>query len=200
MKKKTLIITILAVAVVIAFLTLDPVTASITAMPLLFGMAVTTEKSTQETNRTATPPVKAQSNEFNAPPKYAYFSFTQGAVAGDANSLANLITLPPGEIRLLKTESKFVCSAFGSARTLDIGYLAHTKRDGTAVNASIDAVLDGGDVSAAAGLTCGAGTNALGTDPCLLLDSKSGVTIQAKCLGDTLPAGATLKGYFAYLD
>lgn len=165
----------------------------------LFGLAVTTEKSTQETNRTATPPVLAAGNEFNGRVGIAYFSFTQGAAAGDANSLATLCTLPAGKIRLLKTASELVCSAFGAARTLDIGYLAHTKVDGTAVSASIDAILDGADVSAAAKVICGAGTNALGTDTTILFDSKEGVTIQAKCLGDTLPAGATLKGFFKYV-
>lgn len=161
-------------------------------------MAVTAQKSTQETNRTATPPVKAAGNEFNGRVGIAYFSHTQ-AGAGDVNSTVNLITLPPGKIRLLKTGSKLVCSAFGVARTLDIGYLAHTKQDGTAVAASQDTILDGADVSAAASKECGAGTNALGTDPTILFDSKEGVTLQAKVLGDTIPDGATLKGYFLYV-
>lgn len=174
--------------------------AAMTGLWLLpaFGMAVTTQKSTQETNRTATPVTPAEAYDYHGKLRFAYFSFTQSG-AGDANSLANLVTLPPGKVRLLKTKSEFVCSAFGAARTLDIGYLAHTKLDGTAVNASIDTILDGGDVSAAAKLICGAGTNALGTDPTILFDSKEGVTIQAKCLGDTLPDAATLKGFMAYV-
>lgn len=160
-------------------------------------MSVTTQKSTQETNRTATPPVKAAGNE-RGRVGCLYFDFTQSG-AGDANSLVNLATLPAGKVRLLKTGSEFICSAFGASRTLDIGYLAHTKGDGTAVSASVDGILDGGDVSAAAKLACGAGTNALGTDPSILFDSKEGVTIQAKCLGDTLPDAATLKGFFLYV-
>lgn len=159
-------------------------------------MAVTTEYSTQETARRATPPAKMAGHEYNGRARVFYFSFTQGAAAGDANSLANLVTIPPGKCRLLKRESNFVCSAFGEARTLDIGYLAHTKQDGTAVNASVDAICDGADVSAIANIQCGNAGNAIGTDPSILLDSKEGVTLQAKCLGDTLPAGATLKGYF----
>lgn len=167
-------------------------------IPVAFGMAVTTQKSTQETNRTATPVTPAEAYDYHGKKRIAYFSFTQSG-AGDANSLANLVTLPPGKVRLLKTKSELVCSAFGAGRTLDIGYLAHTNLDGTAVVASVDAILDGADVSAAAKVICGAGTNALGTDPTILLNSREGVTIQAKCLGDTLPDGATLKGFFAYV-
>lgn len=161
--------------------------------------AVTTEYSTQVTNRT-TALMKNAPTDDGAKQRIMYFSFTQGAAAGDANSLAQLAVLPAGKVRLLKTESKFNCSAFGAARTLDIGYLAHTNSAGTAVAASVDTILDGGDVSAAATLTCGAGTNALTADPTIAFDSTTGVTIQAKCLGDTLPAGATLKGYFVYVQ
>jgi len=159
-------------------------------------MALTTEKSTQETARTATPPVKMAGHEYNGQKRIFNFDFTQGAAAGDASSLANLVTIPPGVYRLLKRESHLVCSAFGAARVLDIGYLAHTKADGTAVNASQDTILDGADVSAIANVQCGTGTNGLGTSPSILFDSKEGVTIQAICLAATLPAGATLKGYF----
>ena len=159
--------------------------------PLAAG--VTTQNSTQYANNIATPPVKNASYDEFAKQRTYYFTHTQVG-AGDANSLVNLVKIPAGKYRLLKTESRFVCSAFGAARTLDIGYLAYTKSDGTAVVASIDTILDGADVSAAANL--GAGTNALGTDPSMILDSRDGITIQAKVLGDTIPDGATLKGYF----
>jgi hypothetical protein len=161
--------------------------------------AVTTETSTEYANEVASPPVKAPSSTKGGKQRIANFTFTQGVAAGDANSTATLAILPPGKVRLLKPESKFVCSAFGAARTLDIGFLAHTKPDGTAVAASQDTILDGADVSAAAKVECGAGTNGLGTDPSILFESKSGVVIQAICLGGTIPAGATLKGYFTYV-
>lgn len=161
--------------------------------------AVTTESSTEYTNETASPPVKVASSTKGGKQRIAYFSFTQSAAVGDANSTANLVKLPPGKVRLLKPESRFVCSAFGAARLLDIGYLAHTKGDGTAVAASQDTILDGGDVAAAAKLECGAGTNGLGTDATILFDSRDGVSIQALCSGGTIPAGATLKGFFTYV-
>lgn len=161
--------------------------------------AVTTTESTQVANRSSALVKNAPYDE-GGKKRVMYFSFTQGAAAGDANSLATLAVLPQGKIRLLKSDSKFVCSAFGAARTLDIGYLAHTNTAGATVAASQDAILDGADVSAAAAVTCGAGTNALGTDNTIAFDSISGVTLQAKCLGDTIPAGATLKGYFTYIQ
>ena len=161
--------------------------------------AVTTTDSTQVANRSAALMKNAPYDE-GGKKRVTYFSFTQGAAAGDANSLANLVVLPQGKIRLLKSDSKFVCSAFGANRVLDIGYLAHTTTAGVAVAASQDTILDGADVSAAAAVTCGAGTNALGTDNTIAFDSTSGVTIQAKCLVDTIPVGATLKGYFTYVQ
>lgn len=157
--------------------------------------AVTTQNSTQYGNNVATPPVPNASYDEYGKQRTLYFSHTQSG-AGDANSLVNMVRVPPGKYRLIKTESKFNCSAFGAGRTLDIGFLAYTKRDGTAVAASVDTILDGADVSAAANLSCGLGTNALTADPTILLDSKDGITIQAKVLGDTIPDGATLKGYF----
>jgi len=162
-------------------------------------MGVTTEKSTQETNRTATPPVKNPSYNEHGRVRTAYFAFNQGAAAGDATSTQDLVTLPPGIVRLIKTDSKFVCSAFGSSRTLDIGYAAHTNADGTAVPLSANAILDDADVSAAAKLECGAGTGALGTDPTILFDSREGVKLYATVAGGTIPAGATIKGYFKYV-
>lgn len=158
-------------------------------------MAVTTQYSTQVTNQTNTPPTKNPPYNEGGKLRILYFDFTQSG-AGDANSLANLVVVPPGKWRLLKNMSVVISSAFGAGRTLDIGYLAHTKADGTAVAASVDAIADGLDVAAAGLDAMGAGTNALGTDPTILFDSKTGVTLQAKCLGDTLPDGATLKGYF----
>jgi hypothetical protein len=160
-------------------------------------MAVTTQNSAQYANEVAVPSVMNKPYD-RGKVRFAYFSHTQVA-AGDANSLINLVKLPGGLIRVLKTASQYVCSAFGAARVLDVGYLAHNKRDGTAVAASIDTIDDGADVSAAAMKSLGTGTNGLGDDPTLLLDSRDGVVIQAKVLVDTIPDGATLNGFIAYM-
>ena len=161
-------------------------------------MAVTTQKSTQETNRTSSPPVKNQPYDESPKKRILYFSHTQVG-AGDATSTVDLVSLPAGKVRLLKREVHLVCSAFGVARTLDIGYTAHTQPDGTAVVAAADVILDGADVSALANLQGGVGTNALTADPTILFNSKSGVLIQAVVAGGTIPDAATLSGWVTYV-
>ena len=164
-------------------------------------MTVTAEKSTQVTNMEAAPPVKLNAGELHGRMRIARFTFTQGAAAGDANSTADLVKLPPGKnITLPKNLSRFVCSAFGASRVLDIGHTGYANIDGTAVAAAADVILDGADVSAAAIGSMGAGTNALTANDAFVFDNRSGVTIQAKCTGGTIPAGATLNGYFVYIE
>lgn len=158
-------------------------------------MATTAQKSAQETNRTASPPVKIPVYEQGGKERIFYFNHAQVG-AGDAGSTVDLVTLPPGKWRLCKNMSHVSCSAFGASRTLDIGYTAYTAGDGSAVSAGADKILDGGDVSAIATLTGGAGTNALTVDPTILFDSKTGVLLQAVVAGGTIPDAATLKGYF----
>lgn len=164
-------------------------------------MAVTAEKSTQVTNMEATPPVKLAPSELHGRVRIAYFAFTQGAAAGDANSTADLVKIPPGKnIRVLKNLSRVTCSALGAARVLDVGHTGYTNVDGTAVAAAADVLLDGGDVSAAATLAMGAGTNALTANDAFLINARSEVTLQGKVTGGTIPAGATLNGYFMYIE
>lgn len=162
-------------------------------------MAVTAEKSIQVTNMEANPPVKLETNERHGRTRIAYFSHTQGAAAGDIGSTVDLCKLPAGKVRVLKTESYIVCSTFGAARVLDIGHTGYTQPDGTVVAASADTIADGIDVSAAASKQMGAGTNALGTDPTVVYESKAGLTIQAVVAGGTWPVAATLKGYIEYV-
>lgn len=164
-------------------------------------MAVTTENSDQIDNQEASPPVRLNTNELGGRLRIARFTFTQGAAAGDANSTVDLVKLPPGKtISILKDLCKINHSAFGAGRTLDIGYVAHTDNDGDAVAADVDALLDGADVSAAGNLPMGTGTGAVGTNNVLTLNTRSAVDIQAICLGDTLPVGATLNGYIVYVE
>ncbi len=115
----------------------------------------------------------------------ASFSFTQSAAAGDATSVQRLLVLPPGQIKVLGIY--LANSAFGASRVLDVGYEAFAKTDGTAVSASATAFNDDLDVSAA-----GARMTWYNT----ALDSKSGIVISATVAGGTIPAGATLAGYF----
>jgi len=157
-------------------------------------MAVTTEKSTQVSNATATPPVKDPAYDAGGVVKVLYFTFKQGSTAGDVNSTADLLNMPPGKYRILLDQSNVTTSAFGASRTLDVGYSAYTNYDGTAVAADEDAFVSAADVSSAA-TTALSEALANGADRTYLVDSKEGFILRAKCEGDTLPANATIKGY-----
>jgi hypothetical protein len=124
----------------------------------------------------------------------AYFKHTQ-AGAGDATSTVNLCYLPAGRKRVLGRGGSIDFSAFGASRLLKVGYPAHTKIDGTAVNASDNAFIAALDVSTAGNATFGQA--AAGRH--LLLDSKEPLLIQATCTGGTIPDLATLEGYILYV-
>jgi len=119
------------------------------------------------------------------------FDFDQGAAAGDAGSTVVLAIIPAGYTRLYLLECLIAFSAFGAARTLDIGHSAYTDRDGNAVAANTDAFVDGLDVS-------GAGTanfaGVIGGEETFLFESLDEITILATVGVDTIPADATLNG------
>lgn len=160
-------------------------------------MATTQEKSTEVTNVGASPQT-FNSPQYGAKLKIFPFSFTQGAGAGDTLSTVDLVHVPANS-KIVKSLSEIVVSAFGSARTLDIGHVAYTRQNGVAQVLVADNILDGGDVSSAAALALGAGTNAAG-DNTIDLENRDIVVIQAKVTGTgTIPAGATIKGFIAVL-
>lgn len=159
-------------------------------------MAVTNEVSDQIANTTAVPGVKNKSYDLSKV-RFAYFTFTQGAAAGDAASTVGLAKIPAGRKVVLPHLSRLKRSAFGAARVLDIGHTGWTKKDGAAQAAAADVLLDGLDVSGAGAAVMGTGTNAVER---LVIESKAGTTIQAVVAGGTIPAAATLEGYIAYLD
>lgn len=160
-------------------------------------MAVTAQKSTQVGKIEATPLDALKTDELHGRLRIAFFDFAQDG-AGDANSTVDLVKLPPNS-RLLKNVSRIGHSAFGAARTLDIGLEAYTKQDSTAVAAAIDTIQDGLDVAAAgANVALGVGTNA-DDNPTIDLDNRDAVIVQAKVLGGTIPDAATLEGYLIYV-
>lgn len=164
-------------------------------------MAVTAEKSDQVTNMEASPPVRLNTNELGGRLRIARFSFTQGAAAGDATSTMDLIKLPVGKtVTVLKSMSRIVCSAFGAARVLDIGHTGYTNLDGTVVAAAADVLMDGQDVSAAALVRMGLGTNAFTADDSFTFNARSKPVIQAVVAGGTIPAAATINGYIVYVE
>lgn len=156
-------------------------------------MAVTTENSTEFGYRASVSGYALQEMlDAGGKLRVQKVTFTQGAAAGDANSLINMWKTPPGKISIITALSKVYCSAFGAGRTLDIGFTGYVDNDGNDVSASVDALADGLDVSSAAEI-------GFGIDPgTVQLDSQEGVVIQAKVLGDTIPIAATVNAIIVY--
>lgn len=159
-------------------------------------MAVTTENSDQIDNGEASPPVMEGAHTLHGKVRLAYFDFTQGSSAGDAGSLAYLVKLPAGTVRVLNPLSFIGFSAMGAARTMDLGWLAYTDQDGDAVAADPNGLDDGIDVSSAGTVVPG-GT--VGGGETYVFQSNSGVTLTAQINDDTIPAAATLNGFIAYV-
>jgi len=150
-------------------------------------MAVTTENSNLMANALASP-VKLNEGAVDGTAKI--WTFTQGAAAGDANSIARLFILKANEV-LDTHHFSIAYSAFGAARTLDIGWEAYTLPDGTAVAADPNGIADGIDVSSA-------GRSVVADAPTSNVDSlgpiKADITITAQVIGGTIPAAATING------
>lgn len=158
-------------------------------------MAVTVQYSAEFTNHNAALPIYVPSYTWRGRLRVAYFRFTQSG-AGDANSTAELVHLPAGKIRVLGNLSTIYFDAFGAARTLDVGYRAHTNEDGTAVAEDEDFFATAVDVSAAGSAVLDeAGSAARAA----LLDSTEGVDIYAKVEGGTIPDTTVLEGFIVYV-
>ncbi len=158
-------------------------------------MAITQQQSTQVAKESATPATKNATYDWHGRLRMARFDFTQSGV-GDAASLAELVTLPQGQARVILPLSRIAFSALGSSRTMDLGWLAYTDKDGAAVSADPNGLDDGVDVSSAGSVTPG-GT--VGGDETYLFESQGGVTLTAQFNDGTIPDAATLKGYIVYV-
>lgn len=159
-------------------------------------MAVTIQKSTEITNQEASPIVLASPDVNTGKVRVETFSFTQATANGDAGSYAYLVNLPAGKVKVILPLSRIAFSAFGAARTLDLGWLAYEDKDGATVVADPNGLDDGVDISSA-GSVNPSGT--VGGAETYTFESKSGVTLSAQINGDTLVVGNTLKGYITYV-
>lgn len=133
--------------------------------------------------------------------RFCYFALPAVAVAGDINTTVDLCKLPPGAIRILPWLSRIKVSAWGSSRTLDVGHRAYSKRPAgtdTSANeteaADEDAFIAALDVSSAVALSAWSATVEK-----FDIYSRTEVVVYAKVEGGTIPVGATLSGYVAYL-
>lgn len=157
-------------------------------------MATTSQKATQLANADLRPAVQNPVVD-DAKVRFARFDFKQSG-AGAAGSTADLVKFGAGRIRIIPVLSYIKNSALGTSVTADIGYLGYTGIDGTAVSASADTILDGGDLAAAGATYMGTGTNAAPKADGILIESADDVVIQLK---STLPDAATLTGWIAYV-
>lgn len=123
------------------------------------------------------------------------FELTQVA-AGDAGSVQSLIKLPAGKIRVLSHLSSLRTSAFGSSRTLDVGYAAYRNLSGTPVNADPDAFATAVDVSAGATAVF---TESTTMDLSQYFESQDGILLTSTVAGGTIPVSATIKGVVLYV-
>ena len=158
-------------------------------------MAVTTESSTQLGNIEAPPQVKLEPLDLSGKLRVAHFNFTQGAAAGDANSVQRLVKLPAGKVRVFLALSRIAHSAFGAARVLDLGWEAYKTPAEVAVVADPDGLDVDTDVSAA-GSYNPVGT--VGGAEVKDFESANGVVLSTLVTGGTIPAAATLNGYIVY--
>lgn len=115
---------------------------------------------------------------------------------GDADSEIELCDLPPGATRVLPIMSRLANSAFGAGRTLDIGHRAYRSTSDYSVEPEAEnftAFAEDLDVAAAATV------NPLISVMKYDIYSKSEVRVVARVQGGTVPVGATIEGFIAYV-
>ncbi|MEQ9246103.1 MAG: hypothetical protein RLO21_08955 [Nitratireductor sp.] len=158
-------------------------------------MAVTTQQSDQLSLINGSPKQPNPVHEWAGRLRISLFDFTQVG-AGDAGSIAELVKLPAGHVRLILPLSRIAFSAMGASRTLDLGWAAYDGHDGTAVAADPNG-LDAAVAVSSAGSVNPAGT--VGGGETVLFGAQEGLVLTAQVNGGTIPDGATLNGYFVYV-
>ena len=161
-------------------------------------MAVTTQKSTEYTNATATPVVNNTTAEQHGRLRVMFFTHDQDG-AGDANSTVTLVKLPPGRVRIIGGLSRFYCNWTTSSQTMDIGWEAYTAQDGTTTAADVDGLVDGLDVDTAGYFSVESALAAeKATGGTHLFESRDGVVINALAIS-AMVDGDDLVGYITYV-
>jgi len=157
--------------------------------------------STQVTNADASPPTFLETNEIAGRVRIAYFDYTVPTGNIAAADTIDLVYLPAGRVRILKTLSVYLCPiAFDATCVLDIGVVAHTDQDGsTAVAATTDDLSDGGATTAAVEVIFGTGTNAALTVT-RLLNANDRVAVQALLVTAGATALDTIQGFVCYVN
>ena len=161
-------------------------------------MAVTTQKSTEYTNATATPVTLNEANVYHGRVRIAHFTHDQDGV-GDAGSSVALCALPAGKVKVLLSQSKAYVNWVTSSATLDLGWDAYTNISGTAVAADPDGLVDGLDVDTVGYQTLeGALAGIKATGGTYTFETQSGVVIRATS-PTAMVDGDDLVGYLLYV-
>jgi len=162
-------------------------------------MAVTSQKSVEHTNATASPVVKLSTTEQHGSVRIAFFTHDQVGT-GDTGSSVALCKLPAGRVRLLMSLSKAYVNWTTSSATLDLGWDAYTDNAGSTVAADPDGLVNALDVDTVGFQTFeGAIAANLLTGGTYLFDSQDGVVIRATATDNAQVAGDDLVGYMAYV-
>lgn len=162
-------------------------------------MAVTTQKSTEYTNATATPIVNNQTTEEHGRIRVMFFTCLQDG-AGDATSSVALGKLPPGRVRILASQSRAYVNWTTSSATLDLGWDSYTNLSGTTVAADPNGLIDGLSVDTVGFQTMeGAIAANLLTGGTYVLESKDGVVIRATSQDVAIATGDDLVGFLMYV-
>ena len=163
-------------------------------------MAVTSQKSVEYTNATATPPVNNNTTEQHGSIRLAFFTHDQVGT-GDTGSSVALCELPAGRVRVLASLSRAYVNWTTSSATLDLGFDAYTDLNGDAVAADPDGLVDGLSVDTVGFFTLeGAIAANLLTGGTYVFESKEGVVIRATATDNAQVAGDDLVGYIAYVQ
>jgi hypothetical protein len=164
-------------------------------------MAVTSQNSTEYGNSIAVPPKNNSPAEIHGRVRVAFFTCDQSG-AGDATSSVALCRLPAGRVRLLLASSSLYVNWTTASATLDLGWDAYTGKDGSAIDADPNGLVDGVSVDTAGYFTGGtlaalAGIKATGG--AYVFESKDGVVIRATSQDTAIAAGDDLVGYLLYV-
>lgn len=159
-------------------------------------MAVTTQKSTEYTNQSATPPTIQDSTVLAGKVRCAFFTHDQSG-AGDATSSVALCKLPAGRVRLLAAQSKAYVNWTTASATLDLGWDAYVDIDGAAVAADPNGIDDGLSVDTVGYQTFGNALVASGGTK--VFESKEGVVIRATSQDTAIADGDDLVGCLLYV-
>lgn len=156
-------------------------------------MGVTTQKSTQVTALDAGGLANWQSaTKLHQSVRLLPFEFTQSG-AGDQNSTADLVKLPPGKFRVALGNSWIDYPATTNG-ALQVGHTGYTGNDGVAVAASATAFLGSTTITSA-------GRTTLLAAAFFDYDSPTEITVQAKFTGTGGVAGsAVFKGVIALME